>query len=141
MRPMSASNTPLSCSRRQFFRGVALASAATASGALLAACAGDKVVAKAAKADIPLGDATIIDGWIISHPTESEYTAFSTVCPHANGTIDKIEDFEGTTVATCPKHGSRFDVATGDVVEGPSRDPLTAAKSVSTNGDSVEVSD
>lgn len=118
-----------------------MATAATASGALLAACAGEDVVAKAAKADIPVGDAIIIDGWVIGHPTESEFTAFSTVCPHANGTIDAIEDFEGTRVAKCPKHESRFDIATGDVVDGPSRDPLRAASSVTTNGDSVEVMD
>lgn len=137
MKTMSAHSTP--CSRRQFFRGVALATAATASGALLAACAGEEVVAKASKTNIPVGGATIIDGWVIGHPTESEFTAFSTACPHAGGTIDKIEDFQGTTVATCPKHYSRFDVSTGDVVDGPSRKPLTAAKSVSVSGDSVEV--
>lgn len=125
----------LSCSRRTFF----LATATTAAGALLAACASEEVVAKAGKADIPVGGAKIIDGWIVGHPTETEYTAFSTECPHAGGIIDKIEDFQGMTVATCPKHQSRFDVSNGDVVDGPSRKPLTAAKSVAANGESVEV--
>ena len=34
---------------------------------------------------------------------------------------------------------SKFDVATGDVVEGPSRDPMSPAKKVERNGDSIEI--
>lgn len=129
------------CSRRSFFKGVALATAATASGALLAACAGEEVVAQAAKADIPVGGAIIIDKWIIAQPKEGEFTAFSTTCPHAAGEIDKISEVEGRTVAICPKHDSHFDVATGDVLSGPSRDPMRPASSVAAHGDQVEVSD
>ena len=129
------------CSRRGFLKGVALATAATASGALLAACAGDEVVAKAAKADIPVGGAVIIDKWVIAQPKEGEFTAFSTTCPHAAGEIDRIEEADGRTIAICPKHDSHFDVTTGDVVSGPAREPMRAASSVTTNGDQVEVSD
>ncbi|WP_287862152.1 Rieske 2Fe-2S domain-containing protein [Corynebacterium sp.] len=135
----SQPNTPLSCSRRSFLRGVAVATATTASGALLAACAGEEVVAKADAADLEVGGATILDGWVLSRPGENEYKAFSTSCPHAGGTINSIEKAGNVTVAVCPKHGSKFDVATGDVVEGPSRDPMSPAKKVERNGDSIEI--
>ncbi len=135
----SQPNTPLSCSRRSFLRGVAVATATTASGALLAACAGEEVVAKADAADLEVGGATILDGWVLSRPGENEYKAFSTSCPHAGGTINSIEKAGEVTVAVCPKHGSKFDVATGDVVEGPSRDPMSPAKKVERNGDSIEI--
>ncbi|MGJ4179259.1 iron-sulfur protein [Corynebacterium sp. HMSC058E07] len=135
----SQPNTPLSCSRRSFLRGMAVATATTASGALLAACAGEEVVAKADAADLEVGGATILDGWVLSRPGENEYKAFSTSCPHAGGTINSIEKAGDVTVAVCPKHGSKFDVATGDVVEGPSRDPMSPAKKVERNGDSIEI--
>lgn len=133
--------TPHMCSRRGFLKGVAIATAATASGALLAACAGESVVAEAAKADIPVGGAIIIDKWIVAQPKEGEFTAFSTTCPHAGGIIDKIDEVDGQMVAICPKHDSHFDLATGDVLSGPSRDPMRPASSVATNGDKVEVND
>ena len=135
----SQPNTPLSCSRRSFLRGVAVATATTASGALLAACAGEEVVAKADAADLEVGGATILDGWVLSRPGDNEYKAFSTSCPHAGGTINSIEKAGDVTVAVCPKHGSKFDVATGDVVEGPSRDPMSPAKKVERNGDPIEI--
>lgn len=135
----SQPNTPLSCSRRSVLRGMAVATATTASGALLAACAGEEVVAKADAADLEVGGATILDGWVLSRPGENEYKAFSTSCPHAGGTINSIEKAGDVTVAVCPKHGSKFDVATGDVVEGPSRDPMSPAKKVERNGDSIEI--
>ncbi|WP_313770402.1 Rieske (2Fe-2S) protein [Corynebacterium anserum] len=127
------------CSRRGFLKGVAIATAATASGALLAACAGESVVAEASKADIPVGGAIIIDKWIIAQPKKGEFTAYSTSCPHAGGTIDKIEEVNGQAVAICPKHNSHFDLATGDVLSGPSRDPMKSASSVTESGDKVEV--
>jgi nitrite reductase/ring-hydroxylating ferredoxin subunit len=38
-------------------------------------------------------------------------------CPLSEGTLSG-------TVITCPCHGSRFDIVSGDVVRGPARDPL-----------------
>lgn len=135
----SQRHNPLPCSRSSFLRGVAVATAATASGALLAACASEEVVAKADAADLEVGGSTILDGWVLSRPGENEYKAFSTTCPHAGGIIDSIEKSGDITVAVCPKHMSKFDVATGDVVEGPSRDPMSPAKKVERNGDSIEI--
>ncbi|RAV31465.1 Rieske (2Fe-2S) protein [Corynebacterium heidelbergense] len=128
------------CSRRAFLKGVAVTTAATASGALLAACASEKTVAKAKAAQVPVGGAVFVDDWIVAQPKEGTFTAFSNVCPHARGKIDHTEEVNGVQVAVCPKHGSEFSLSDGSVLKGPSRDPLTAAKGVTKNGDSVEVS-
>ncbi len=108
-------------------------------GASPAACAGEETVAKAATTDIPVGGAKIIDNWIIAQPDKDKFMAYSTECPHARGRIDKIAEQDGMTVAICPKHGSVFDTATGDVVDGPSRDPMALARDVQVNEDAVEV--
>lgn len=128
-----------SCSRRSLLRGAAMATATTAAGALLAACAPEETVTKAATADVPVGGAIIVDKWIIAQPSKGKFAAYSTECPHARGQIDKIEERDGKTIAICPKHGSEFDVTTGDVVQGPARDPLYLADKVTVDNGSVEV--
>lgn len=128
------------CSRRNFLKGTAVATAATAAGALLAACASKEEISEVAAADIPVGGAIIMDKWVVSQPKEGEFMAFSRVCPHQGGDINQISELEGRTVAVCKKHGSEFDVTTGDVLSGPSRDGMTGAKTVRANGGIVEIS-
>src|SRR5699024_7548972 len=101
--PATASSPapPSACVRRSLLRGAALATAATAAGALLGACAGEETVAKAATTDIPVGGAKIIDNWIIAQPDKDKFMAYSTECPHARGRIDKIAEQDGMTVAIC----------------------------------------
>jgi nitrite reductase/ring-hydroxylating ferredoxin subunit len=43
-------------------------------------------------------------------------------CTHADGPLSE-GDLDGHIV-TCPLHGSRFDVTTGQVIEGPADEPL-----------------
>jgi nitrite reductase/ring-hydroxylating ferredoxin subunit/uncharacterized membrane protein len=62
--------------------------------------------------------------------------ALSNTCSHAGGPLDEGE-LEGTRL-TCPWHGSRFDVVSGDVVGGPATFRLPTLK-VRENGDGVEV--
>ena len=133
-------NSAFTCSRRNFLKGTAVATAATAAGALLAACASEEEVAQVAAAEIPVGGAHIMDKWVVSQPTEGEFMAFSRVCPHQGGDINEIGELDGRTVAICKKHGSEFDVTTGEVLSGPSRDGMQGAKAVTVNGANVEIS-
>ena len=48
--------------------------------------------------------------------------AFDDTCTHLGCSLAD-GDLEGTVV-TCPCHGSRFDVTTGDVLLGPAREPV-----------------
>jgi nitrite reductase/ring-hydroxylating ferredoxin subunit len=43
-------------------------------------------------------------------------------CPHAGAVLSEGE-LEGTVI-TCPRHGSRFDVRTGERLRGPADDAL-----------------
>jgi Rieske Fe-S protein len=56
---------------------------------------------------------------VVSQPTEGKVVAFSAVCTHQGCTVaPKGEEFD------CPCHGSKFDAATGEVLDGPARKPL-----------------
>jgi nitrite reductase/ring-hydroxylating ferredoxin subunit len=50
------------------------------------------------------------------------FYAFGDTCTHLGCSLAD-GNLEGTTV-TCPCHGSRFDVTTGEVVRGPAREPV-----------------
>lgn len=89
----------------------------------------------AALADVPVGgsiDATI-DGQpaLIAQPTAGSVVAFSAVCTH-QGCIVAAAGAE----FDCPCHGSRYDAATGEVLQGPAPDPLTPIP-VAVSGDRI----
>ena len=108
------------CSRRGFLLGTAT----TAAGALLAACAPGSGVERVAAADIPVGGGTVVGDYVVTQPEEGVFKAFSARCPHQGGTINAVRD----GVMICPDHNSHFDIETGDVVSGPSRQPAGTAK-------------
>ncbi|MFC7488872.1 Rieske (2Fe-2S) protein [Knoellia sp. CPCC 206453] len=109
---------------------VADAASSAASGA--ASAAGDL----AKKADIPVGGGKIFDSAkvVITQPTAGEYKAFSAVCTHQGCTVSGVAD--GTINCAC--HGSKFDIATGDVKAGPATSGLPA-KSVTVGADGISV--
>lgn len=77
----------------------------------------------AALADVPVGgsiDATI-DGEraLIAQPTAGQVVAFSAICTHRQCVVAAA----GAELH-CPCHGSMFDAATGDVIQGPALEPL-----------------
>jgi Rieske Fe-S protein len=89
----------------------------------------------AALADVPVGgsiDATINgEPALIAQPTAGQVVAFSAVCSHQACVVAAAGDeFD------CPCHGSRFDAATGDVLNGPALEPLSSIP-VAVSGDRI----
>lgn len=125
----SMSDLPnLSCSRRMFLLGTA----STFAGAFLAAC-GTAPGEEIAATQVPVGSAVIVGEVIIAQPTEGNFVAYSTTCPHQGSRITQVD---GDTV-TCPAHNSVFAIADGAVLAGPARDPLTAGEAA-VEGDTVK---
>ncbi|AWB95716.1 hypothetical protein DCE93_08605 [Agromyces badenianii] len=89
----------------------------------------------AAVADVPVGgsiDATINgEPALISQPTAGRIVAFSAVCTHQQCVVAAAGD-----EFHCPCHGSMFDAATGDVIQGPALEPLTPI-GVAVSGDRI----
>ncbi|MBH1936358.1 Rieske (2Fe-2S) protein [Streptomyces sp. AV19] len=127
------SRQPVPCcaSRRTVLRGAALAGAA---GLGAVACDG-KTGARAsstptapvelgAASEVPVGGAKLYreERLLVAQPAKGQFKAFSAECTHAGCVLAAIE--EGA--AACPCHGSRFDVKTGKVLQGPAGDPLPA---------------
>ncbi|AHI23947.1 Iron-sulfur protein [Corynebacterium vitaeruminis DSM 20294] len=128
---MTQNTQPFQCSRRMFLVGTAT----TFAGALLAACGSAKEVNSVAVKDVPVGSAVIVGKYIVAQPTEGEYKAYSTTCPHAGAPITEVNG----DIVRCTQHGSEFSIKDGSVVQGPARDPLKSA-TAKVDGDSVALS-
>ncbi|GAA2461011.1 ubiquinol-cytochrome c reductase iron-sulfur subunit [Agromyces soli] len=89
-------------------------------------------------ADVPVGGSVsaTVDGeaLLVSQPTAGTVMAFSAICTHQQCVVAAAgAEFD------CPCHGSKYDAATGDVLQGPALQPLTAIP-VEVDGDRVVVS-
>ncbi|MEU6485250.1 Rieske (2Fe-2S) protein [Streptomyces sp. NPDC046887] len=112
--------------RRTVLKGAALAGTA---GLGAAACSTESKVGHAAvptptapvdlgdPEDVPVGGARLYreQRLVVSCPAQGSYKAYSAQCTHAGCVFDKVEGTEGH----CPCHGSRFDVTTGQAIQGP----------------------
>lgn len=89
----------------------------------------------AALADVPVGGsikAMINDEpALIAQPTAGQVVAFSAICTHLQCIVAPAGD-----EFHCPCHGSMFDAATGDVIQGPAREPLPEIP-VAVSGDRI----
>ncbi|MFE7527505.1 ubiquinol-cytochrome c reductase iron-sulfur subunit [Kitasatospora sp. NPDC057542] len=89
-------------------------------------------------ASVPVGGSAQVkdpvtgDAVYIVQPKAGQYCAFSAVCTHTGCAVDAPKDGR----LYCPCHGSRFDAATGAVINGPAVKPLPRY-AVSKNGDQL----
>ncbi|MFJ9852035.1 Rieske (2Fe-2S) protein [Streptomyces sp. NPDC101150] len=123
--------------RRTVLRGAALAGVA---GFGVAACSPgaeesavpDKPVELGAAAEVPVGGAKLYreDRLVVSQPAKGEYKCFGAKCTHRGCVLAEVEKNEGS----CPCHGSRFDVTTGQVIQGPATEPLPEVPVKTKNG-------
>ena len=86
-------------------------------------------------ADVPVGGSidTTIDGApaLLAQPTAGQVVAFSAICTHQQCVVAAAGD-----EFHCPCHGSMYDAATGDVIQGPALEPLTPI-AVAVSGDRI----
>ncbi|TJZ51089.1 Rieske (2Fe-2S) protein [Streptomyces piniterrae] len=125
--------------RRTMLRGAALAGAA---GFGLSACTPDSGSAASAvptapvdlgaAAEVPVGGARLYreDRLVVSQPAKGDFKCFSAMCTHKGCVLTEVDKKEGS----CPCHGSRFDVTTGEVIQGPASAPLPEVPVKAKNG-------
>jgi Rieske Fe-S protein len=131
-------------SRRQVLRAAGAAALVPAGSLALAGCGqgstsaseptvgADGTVTVPAD-DTPVGGSTYYPDAkiVVTHPAEGDYRAFDATCPHQGCATSGSDD----GVLVCPCHGSQFDAATGDVVQGPAETGLTALTATLDGGD------
>jgi nitrite reductase/ring-hydroxylating ferredoxin subunit len=67
---------------------------------------------------------------------DGRFCAFSNICPHDEAPLEEGE-LEGD-VLTCPWHFTRFNVRTGEVIDGITDEPISVFE-VRVDGDDVQV--
>jgi nitrite reductase/ring-hydroxylating ferredoxin subunit len=144
--------TPEGLDRRTLLKRVGVAGAGAAGVLILSACGGaEGAVAKATgaagsatdaiknaikTADIPVGGGKVFPqlGVVVTQPEAGVFKAFSSQCTHMGNPIGSVS---GGTM-NCPSHGSKFDITTGEVKNGPATRALPA-KSVTVGSDGLTV--
>lgn len=77
-----------------------------------------------AVADVPVGGAVLVTSStglrvLVAQPVEGEVVGYSAVCTHQGCTVAP----DGAELV-CPCHGSVFDLASGEALEGPATEAL-----------------
>ena len=144
--------TPHGLDRRTVLLRAGVAGAGVSGVLILSACGGaeqavtkatgaagsatDKIKDAIKTADIPVGGGKVFPdlGVVVTQPEQGVFKAFSSVCTHQGNPVGSVSD--GTI--NCPFHGSKFDIATGEVKNGPASKALPA-KSVTVGSDGITV--
>ncbi|MEU2724311.1 Rieske (2Fe-2S) protein [Streptomyces smyrnaeus] len=81
---------------------------------------------------VPVGGAKLYaeQKLLVSQPKKGDFKGFSAVCTHQGSTLNEIDG----EVAVCPLHGSRFQVDSGKVAEGPATKALPSVPVKVENG-------
>ncbi|MFD8482535.1 ubiquinol-cytochrome c reductase iron-sulfur subunit [Kitasatospora sp. NPDC059673] len=91
-------------------------------------------------AQVPVGGCATVkdpasgDAVYIVQPTAGKYAGLSSVCTHSGCAVNPPKDGQ----LYCPCHGSKFDAATGAVLNGPATKPLPTY-AVTRNGEQLEL--
>lgn len=89
--------------------------------------------------DVPVGAMKLIkdkDAEIVVANVDGEFCAFGNICPHEGGPLAEGE-LEGNVI-TCPWHFTRFDVRTGEAIEGVTDEPIPVYE-VRVVGDDIQI--
>lgn len=84
-----------------------------------------------AVADVPVGGGVVVDGVVVTQPSEDSFRAFEAVCTHQRCAITQVTDR-----IDCTCHYSHFSLSDGSVVEGPAQFALPAVR-VTVAGDTI----
>ena len=90
-------------------------------------------------AELPLGEMKLVDvdgSEVIVANIDGQFCAFSNICPHEEAPLEDGE-LEGN-VLTCPWHFTRFNVRTGEAIDGVTDEPI-AVYEVRVEGNDVQV--
>ena len=128
---------------RALSRRAVLTTAGAGTLALVAGCAsgGQPPVSSAPSgttldvSEVPVGSGTIVDGFVVTQPTEGEFAAFSYLCTHQALPVQQVTD----AAIVCGRHGSTYSLADGSVITGPANRPLAVA-TVTRTGDTLTIS-
>ena len=114
-------------SRRLVLRGAAVGAVALP---VLTACGSGPEKAAAPQGgqaltstkDVPVGGGTVLSDQkiVVTQPAQGEFKAFTAICTHQGCPVSEIQ---GDAIV-CNCHGSRFNIRTGEVVDGPAVRPL-----------------
>ena len=125
---MTDLSQPPIASRRAVLAGAGAGALALCLGGCVAA--GDRPTVSSAPsgtaldvADVPVGGGTIVDGFVVTQPTEGTFAAFSYLCTHQALPVQQVTD----AAIVCGRHGSSYSLADGSVLTGPATRPLAPA--------------
>jgi Rieske Fe-S protein len=86
--------------------------------------------------DIPVGGGTVFvdEEVVVTQPSEGDFKCFTAICSHQGCLVANVSD--GTINCDC--HGSKYDIESGDVEEGPATFPLEAID-ITVSGDQISL--